>query len=94
MGPTLCFLACEAGVGVKPGAPAPGQLHLMLKARETGESLMFREIFRPLARALSEEQPPSWADAPGSTLTPASQATELTIFVRLLTFEAKPPGIV
>ena len=31
----LCFLACEAGVGVKPGAPAPGQLHLMLKARET-----------------------------------------------------------
>jgi len=71
-------LACEAGESIKPGASAPGQRNATDWARETGDSLRISR-FRPLSRAEDSRPFLPGADAPGSTLPPASQARQRLI---------------
>ena len=70
----LRSLACEAGDSLKLGASAPGSLRITKRARDNGRQLLVSRVFRPLPRAPTSNDGLPGADAPGSTLTPASQA--------------------
>ena len=78
------FLACEAGVSVKPGASAPGlNAASILASPETGDSHKnLRSFARSRALRLGKTHDPG-ADAPGFTLTPASQARKTAKTLRI-----------
>jgi hypothetical protein len=70
------FLAREAGVSIKPGAQAPGNIEKRMRAREAGDSLLM--VCRPLRGLIVLYIYVPGACAPGFMPTPASQAKKLS----------------
>ena len=73
-------LTCEAGVSIKPGAPAPGsQSEIIHRPRQRATARKCFGLSPTVAGSNPNYQTFPGACAPGFTLTPASQVKSFTL---------------